>query len=71
MNSRQKLIDQDSVIVRLLRDQATPCTCCGELFNAGDRMILPRVHAEALIAIGDARFIADWMPPERRRGNDR
>jgi hypothetical protein len=36
----QKLIDQDSVIVRFLRDQAIPCSCCGELFNAGDQVIL-------------------------------
>jgi hypothetical protein len=49
---RQILIDQDSVLVRLLR-----------LFSAGDQMILPRAHAEALIAIGDAEKLdASWRP---------
>jgi hypothetical protein len=60
---RQILIDQDSVLVRLLRDQATACACCGELFSAGDQMILPRAHAEALIAIGDTEMLnASWCP---------
>jgi hypothetical protein len=40
--------------VRLLRDQATRCACCGELFKAGDEMIAPYADAEALIVSGDA-----------------
>ena len=71
------LIDQDSVLVRLLRDQATACACCGGLFNAGDQVILPRPHAEALIAIGDAEMLdASWRPkngnadnPHSRKGS--
>jgi hypothetical protein len=53
----QQLIDQDSVLVRLLRDQATPGACCGELFSAGDQAILPRDRAKALITIGDAEML--------------
>jgi hypothetical protein len=64
----QQLIDQDSVTVRLLRDQALACACCGDLFSAGDQVILPRVEAEALIAIGDAEMLIDYYtPPEARR----
>jgi hypothetical protein len=69
MNPRlQQLIDQDSVVARLLRDWATPCKCCGELFNAGDQIIMPRHEAEALAAIGDAEILGKWRPRNSERG---
>jgi len=59
-------LTRTAFFVRLLRDQATPCACCGELFNAGDRMILPWGWAKALIAIGDAEMLdANYRPTLR------
>jgi len=47
------------VHVRLLRDQSIPCSHCGELFNTGDVVLMPRTTAEGLVRIGDAVIIAD------------
>jgi len=54
---QQQLIQQDTVQVRLLRDQPIACTHCGELFNAGDIVLMPRATAEGLVQIGDAVLV--------------
>jgi hypothetical protein len=66
----QQLIDQDSVVARLLRGWAEPCACCGKLFRAGDEIIMPRHEAEALAAIGDVEILGKWQP-RNSAGDDR
>jgi hypothetical protein len=42
------------LVVRLLRDQPYSCSCCGELFRAGDEMSVPYADGEELIRRGEA-----------------
>ena len=50
-------LERHCVPVRLLRDQSFTCDGCGELFKAGDVVLIPRPEAEGLVQIGDAVFV--------------
>jgi hypothetical protein len=52
--NEDEAIQRHCMPVRLLRHQPLQCDCCGEPFNAGDVVLMPRPEAELLVQIGDA-----------------
>jgi hypothetical protein len=49
-----KEVTGDKLAVRLTRDLADCCPCCGEPLKAGEEVVVPCEEGEALIASGDA-----------------